>query len=554
MTDGPAAPEVPRTLRRKMRWEVGWRAEAGLPQMGPVHYLPWMRDLHAELAPRAYFEIGTESGASLSFANCLSIAVDPQFRLEADMSRNKPELHLFQGTSDDFFASNLLGRLGVEIDLAFLDGMHLFEFLLRDFIGVERHMNAGGVVLMHDCAPATRLMAEREWDKTKTASWTGDVWKTVAILREHRPDLEVTVLDLAPTGIVQIRNLDPGNAVLSERYDDIVARWMGETIDSFGAGRFCRLIDLRHVAPPEKTGVIAIKTCIPETNRAFPSGDGAFGASLAAAMEEEGVETRVDDIDAWAGAAASDSVDLILQGHDSHPPRPGVPAYLWLIYPGKRFDLGRLPDYRRVFVASRIHAERLAAELPAASISYLPQAFDAGIMRPPEAGAKREGVVFVGNNHFGRPRPVVRFAHEAGAAPRIWGGGWEETPYASCLQGEGVDNRRLGDIYRAAEVVLCDHTRTMARNGYLSNRIYDALACGAPVISDSVQGFPEEFAPFVRIVDSAASFDEALRAIRAETEADRERRLDFARSMADRHSFAARARDLLERIREDGAL
>ena len=81
-----------RAVRRKIRSETRLQPEAGFPRMGPLHYLPYLEQMHATLAPKVYLEIGTESGASLNYANCVSFAVDPAFNLQADVSRNKPEL------------------------------------------------------------------------------------------------------------------------------------------------------------------------------------------------------------------------------------------------------------------------------------------------------------------------------------------------------------------------------------------------------------------------------------------------------------------------------
>lgn len=291
---------APRTLRRKLRGEVKVPTEAGFPAMGQKHYLLYLAELHKRMRPRAYFEIGTESGASLSFATCTSIAVDPHFQLQADVSRNKPELHQFQGPSDDFFAKGMLDRLGYELDFAFLDGMHLFEFLLRDFMNTERHMSPDGLVVMHDCVPFNRIMAERHWDRAKTVSWTGDVWKVVAILREYRPDLTVEVIDTPPTGLVCIKGMDPKNSVLTDAYDEIIAKWTDVSIDDYGVDALTKMLDVQPVelfAPPvlsRKTNqTIAIKTCTPNDDVKESWGDYHYAKSLAAGFEKLGHKARV---------------------------------------------------------------------------------------------------------------------------------------------------------------------------------------------------------------------------------------------------------------------
>src|SRR5687768_9949099 len=104
------------------------------------NYLVLLKTLHTLLKPRTYLEIGAEVGISLSLAECASVAVDPAFRLTKDVIRSKPSLHLYQTTSDAFFRSfDPIGILGDKIELAFLDGMHLYEFLLRDFMNTERY-------------------------------------------------------------------------------------------------------------------------------------------------------------------------------------------------------------------------------------------------------------------------------------------------------------------------------------------------------------------------------------------------------------------------------
>lgn len=195
------------------------------PAIGTVNYHAVLNGLHQTRAPNWYLEIGTANGASLALAQAKSIAIDPNFSICTDVSGKKPQLHLLQMTSDQFFADEIAARLGAKIDLAFLDGMHRFEFLLRDFIGTEKISNRDGMIVLHDCCPTTFVMAQRDRISERNKAWTGDVWKLVPILRLYRPDLKLQTLDCFPTGLVLITGLDPKSRVLASNYQQILAEF-----------------------------------------------------------------------------------------------------------------------------------------------------------------------------------------------------------------------------------------------------------------------------------------------------------------------------------------
>ena len=54
-------------------------------------------------------------------------------------------------------------------------------------------------------------------------------------------------------------------------------------------------------------------------------------------------------------------------------------------------------------------------------------------------------------------------------------------------------NDELRKVYSSAKIVLCDHWDDMREHGFISNRIYDALACGATIVSDDVAGLATRF-------------------------------------------------------------
>lgn len=201
-------------------------------------YYRFLKGLHRDILVDWYLEVGSRTGQSLGPVRAKSIAVDPFFAADANIIGAKPRLHVFQSTSDDFFASDFLKKNGVQLSFSFLDGMHLCEYLLRDVIGAEANSHPGGVIALHDCCPFSEGMTTRDLSNLPRGAWTGDVWKLIPILQKHRPDITITVLDCKPTGLVLLSNLTPKNRVLKTRYDKIVAEWAEIELASYGIERF----------------------------------------------------------------------------------------------------------------------------------------------------------------------------------------------------------------------------------------------------------------------------------------------------------------------------
>ena len=205
-----------------------------VPTIDGLRYLRMLGRMHAVLKPSWYLEIGTFTGKSLSKVNCNFVAVDPKFQLIAPIDApGAAQMHLFQKTSDAFFASKFSERNDLVYDFAFLDGLHHFEVLLRDFINTERLMRPGGTIALHDCCPFNPEMTAREQG---AGNWTGDVWKTLLILLRHRPDFDIKVAKAEPTGLVVIRGLDPENTTLADAYETLVDEYMNLQITDLDGG------------------------------------------------------------------------------------------------------------------------------------------------------------------------------------------------------------------------------------------------------------------------------------------------------------------------------
>ncbi|MCE7798385.1 methyltransferase domain-containing protein [Sphingobium sufflavum] len=183
---------------------------------GQLDYLCVLRDLQEALRPQSYLEIGIRHGRSLALATGPAVGVDPQPALTVELPETT---RIFAQTSDAFFDEAATTAIQAPIDFAFIDGLHLFEAALRDFMHVEQYAAPGVLVAVDDILPNHPIQAKRD---RESRVWTGDVWKLVPVLRKYRPDLTLVTLDTTPSGCLLIGGLDPANRVLWDFYNPIV--------------------------------------------------------------------------------------------------------------------------------------------------------------------------------------------------------------------------------------------------------------------------------------------------------------------------------------------
>ena len=123
----------------------------------------------------SYLEIGCQSDVNFSKIIIKNkIGVDPQTGGTHRM------------TSDDFFKQNKS-----TFDLIFIDGLHVYEQVLKDIENSLKVLNDNGVILIHDCLPA------KIWHQTipqTHSSWNGDVWKSIVKSRT-RIDIDTYTIE-----------------------------------------------------------------------------------------------------------------------------------------------------------------------------------------------------------------------------------------------------------------------------------------------------------------------------------------------------------------------
>ncbi|GAA2242298.1 glycosyltransferase [Herbiconiux moechotypicola] len=275
-------------------------------------------------------------------------------------------------------------------------------------------------------------------------------------------------------------------------------------------------------------------------------GDLYFADDLAASLRRRGQVVHVDRLGERIRPYPRMRDDVVLQLVGLHRPLPveGAVNLLWVIsHPELVTDEVLVLDWDVRYAASSTWGR--ARSRPGAPVLPLLQATDPERFTPAPSGDEvGTDVLFVGKTR-GVHRAVVRDAVEAGADLVIYGDGWGEYIDLRYVRAEFLPNDQVPAVYRGARVVLNDHWPEMAEAGFVSNRLFDAVAAGAIVVSDRVAGLPDEFGASVRVYQGV----DELRALLdpdAPGWPDRAARLATAAAVAREHSFDRRADELLE--------
>lgn len=264
---------------------------------------------------------------------------------------------------------------------------------------------------------------------------------------------------------------------------------------------------------PDDPPTIAIHTAAPNAEVGATWGDTPFAGAVRKAFEARGWIATVHTQDDWdAPAAVEADVALHLFGVRVPPVHPGQVSLLWVISHPDRLTARRCETYDAVFVASDSFRDQLADRI-ATPVHPLHQATDPDRFFPEPTGPHHE-LLFVGSSRRVR-RPILDAVSGTARDLAVYGGHWTpELLDPRHLRGEWIPNDELHRYYSSADIVLNDHWRDMREEGFISNRVYDALASGAFVLSDRVPGMDEAFdggvATYERDDELAAIIEDAL--------------------------------------------
>jgi glycosyltransferase involved in cell wall biosynthesis len=297
---------------------------------------------------------------------------------------------------------------------------------------------------------------------------------------------------------------------------------------------------------------IALTIAAPSAKVARRWGDWHLAADLARALERLGHRTRLqtaDHADDLAGRACD--VHVVLRGLVPVRRTDGQRHVLWVISHPEAVEDAELDAADLVLVASPPFARHLAGRT-ATPVEVLLQATDAQRFSRRAADPVHRHPVTVVAKTREVMRPAVADALAAGIRPAIYGGGWRELVDPGLVVADHVDNELLPVVYSSADVVLNDHWETMRSWGFVSNRVFDVLACGTPIISDPVPGLADLFDGAALEYHGPAELGALVESVLRDPEQARMRAARGRARILAAHTFDHRARQLVEALTRHG--
>jgi len=146
-----------------------------------------------------YLEIGTQFGWTLEAVDMpYKIGIDPNPK--HSLKFMPPGVKSLVMTSDEYFAAkNDL----ILFDFIYIDGLHVFQTVYRDFVNSVNCLSEGGIILIDDVIPVdvysadinqTRAVTERKIQGNISKAWQGDVYKLLKLIATEIPFLELKTI------------------------------------------------------------------------------------------------------------------------------------------------------------------------------------------------------------------------------------------------------------------------------------------------------------------------------------------------------------------------
>jgi GT2 family glycosyltransferase len=287
---------------------------------------------------------------------------------------------------------------------------------------------------------------------------------------------------------------------------------------------------------------IVIKTPVSKWKRAQSWGDYHMAVLLQKQLQELGHEVLVQICPEWDDEVALGyDIAVVFRGVSRYELKPQQVNIMWNISHPDDVSLEEYEEYDHVFIASEYWAKEISSQVSTPVESMLQCTDEERFYQPSKEQKKayQQQLLFVGNSRD-RFRRILKDLIPTKYDLAIYGKNWQKILPKKLIKGINIPNDELYKYYGSADILLNDHWDDMREKGFVSNRVYDGLACGAFIITDRVESMGG-IEKFVHVYDTKKDLREAVEHYLSNPKA-REikagKGIDFVR---ENHTFKQRA-------------
>lgn len=302
--------------------------------------------------------------------------------------------------------------------------------------------------------------------------------------------------------------------------------------------------------------VWVIKCPAPEGAEKIRWGDYAYAEALKKYLDRLGIYTVIDPKEDWGCEEKADVVIAFRGCHFYRPDRRNKNCLyiMWNISHPEMVTPEEYELYDIVCICSYHYVKEVAKQVKVPVLPLL-QCTDTELFHPAEKEPETydHEYVFIGNSR-GVARRCVVWAAQDKLPLKIWGGGWAKIlgDNRTIVQEPSVENSQIPDIYRSSRATLNDHWKDMLECHFVNNRIFDALACGLPVISDCSDELKEIFPDAVLYYETKEDFDKCIQTLETDYASVKAKVMAQWPLIKEKYSFETRAKELVEIVEKYG--
>ncbi len=310
-----------------------------------------------------------------------------------------------------------------------------------------------------------------------------------------------------------------------------------------------RALELRSIIEKYTTLQIAIKIPAPSWEVAHEWGDYHVALGLKKNFEKVGFKVVIHVLSEWDALEDKESdVVIVLRGLSYYKPKPQHFNIMWNISHPEKVSLDEYNQYDYVFIASEPWVNQIAPQVKT-KVRLMLQCTDPELFKAEPASELSHEILFVGNSR-NVYRKAVRDAISVDLAPSVYGSNWLQFIDNQHIKGEHIPNSELNRYYSSCKILLNDHWDDMREKGFISNRVFDALACETFVISDKVKGIENVFEDVVVTYETKHELENLINVYLGSEYLRKQKALKGKEIVLKNHTYAARVKQFAQVIDE----